>query len=61
MATLRTPQSGQLTRATRACKRAMLEEVQMPPRFILRVVNRATLASALCVQGRLGSLRMDRR
>ena len=25
----------------------MLEEVQMPPRFILRVVNRATLASAL--------------
>src|SRR5271165_2037046 len=25
----------------------MLEEVQMPPRLVLRVVNRATLASAL--------------
>src|SRR5271166_4149215 len=28
-------------------QRAMLEEVQMPPRLVLRVVNRTTLASAL--------------
>src|SRR5208283_4121154 len=28
-------------------ERAMLEEVQMPPRLVLRVVNRTTLASAL--------------
>ena len=34
-------------RHTSVQQRAMLEEVQMPPRFILRVVNRATLASAL--------------
>ena len=48
MATLRTPQFGQLTRGTTSVQqRAMLEEVRMPPRFILRVVNRATLASAL--------------
>src|SRR5208337_4652457 len=47
VATLRTPQFGQLTRHTRVQQRAMLEEIQMPPRFILRVVNRATLAPAL--------------
>ncbi len=35
------------SRHTSVQQRAMLEEVQMPPRFILRVVNRATLASAL--------------
>src|SRR5208337_4403061 len=28
-------------------ERAVLEEVQMPPRLVLRVVNRATLAAAL--------------
>src|SRR5208283_4107147 len=28
-------------------QRAVLEEVQMPPRLVLRVVNRATLAAAL--------------
>ncbi len=35
------------SRHTRVQQRAMLEEIQMPPRFILRVVNRATLAPAL--------------
>ena len=35
------------SRHTRVQQRAMLEEVQMPPRLVLRVVNRATLASAL--------------
>src|SRR5208337_3742784 len=45
VATLRTPQFGQLTRGTRACN--SVQEIQMPPRFILRVVNRATLAPAL--------------
>src|SRR5208337_1484414 len=28
-------------------ERAVLEEVEMPPRLVLRVVNRTTLASAL--------------
>ena len=33
-------------RHTRVQQRAMLEEVQMPPRLVLRVVDRAALASA---------------
>src|SRR5271165_7171503 len=35
------------SRHTSVQQRAMLEEVQMPPRLVLRVVNRTTLAAAL--------------